>query len=136
MPTQPPIASLLALALIAGAGTATPALGAIFKCRSANGLWVYADHPPAGCHSAPIALPLPRFVHPPGAHADIRRPPDPAPAASRKDLRKRLQRDEATLRALRATPVPRDPALARWRRTALKAVTVDIATTRRDLQSR
>ena len=128
---------LLALTLLAGMGAATRAAGAIFKCRSGNGHWIYAARPPAGCRGAVSILPLARASRPheapprPQGHAAAR------PLAIAPDrLRARLRRYEATLHALHATRVPRDPALARWRTSALHAVTVDIAVLRRDLGAR
>ena len=135
--TRPPlITPVLALALLASMGAAVRAVGAIFKCRSGNGHWIYAARPPAGCQGPAAILSLARAPRPreaprPRGHGVAR------PATIAHDhLRERLRRYEATLHALHATRVPRDPALARWRTHALHTVTVDIAVLRHDLGAR
>lgn len=134
MPKPPLAAPLLALALLTGLGATPPAVGAIFKCRSGDGHWLYAARPPPDCQGRPTILPLTPRGKPPVPAPAGRRVEPPAPSRAR--LRARLHRDEATLRALHATRVPRDPALARWRTHALQAVTVDIAALRRHLAAR
>ena len=136
--TRPPlITPVLALALLAGMGAAARAEGAIFKCRSGNGHWIYAARPPAGCQGPAAILPLarttprPHAAPPPQGH-EVARPA----AVAHDHLRARLRRYEATLHALHATRVPRDPALAHWRTHALHTVTVDIAVLRHDLGTR
>ena len=135
--TRPPlITPVLALALLASMGAAARAVGAIFKCRSSSGHWVYAARPPADCQGPTAILPLARALRPheaprPRGHGVAR----PATIAHGR-LRGRLRRYEATLHALHATRVPRDPALAHWRAHALHTVTVDIAVLRHDLGTR
>lgn len=129
-------APLLALVLLAGPGLTPPAAAAIFKCRSTDGHWAYADHPLDGCRGTVTVVPMPRATARRARPAAAGRPvPDPPPAA-RDRLQGRLQRWQAALRALRATRIPRDPTLARWRMNALHTVVADIATLRRDLGSR
>ena len=132
MPRPPLIVPLLAVALLVSMGATARAMGAIFKCRSGDGHWIYAARPPAGCQGPPAILPLTRTPGPRAPRPRGRTVTHPA-LATRDRLRARLHRYEATLHALHATRIPHDPALARWRTNALHTVTVDISVLRRDL---
>ena len=136
MLSRPSITPVLAvaLALLAGMDAAGSAVGAIFKCRSADGHWIYAGRPPTGCRGPATILPLTPAVH--RAEPPRGRELGPPARLTPRHLRARLRRDEATLRALRATHAPRDPALERCRTHALRAVNADIATLRHDLAAR
>ena len=131
---RPPlIVSLLAVAMLTSMGATARAVGAIFKCRSGDGHWIYAARPPAGCQGPPAILPLARTLGPRAPRPRGRAATTHPAVATPDRLRARLRRYEATLHALHATRIPRDPALARWRTHALHAVTVDIAVLRHDL---
>ncbi len=119
------LASLPIVILLAGLALPPCAAATIFKCRSAGGHWSYADRPQAGCRGHwTILHPSPPT---PRAHVIARTPPPrrPPPVA-RRVVERRLRGWQAALRALRATRVPRDQTLARWRARALQLVVADI----------
>ncbi|MHB1513758.1 hypothetical protein [Acidiferrobacter sp.] len=116
---------MLALVLLAGCAQLPYAAAAIFKCRSANGHWSYADRPQPNCRGGWIVLqplPAPRRTRPTTPARAARRP---SPLA-RRTAQRRLRHWQATLSALRATRVPRDHTLALWRAEALHIVVADI----------
>lgn len=125
MPCPSRAASVLALVLLAGYAPLPYAAAAIFKCRSADGHWSYADRPQPNCRGGWITLqplPAPRRPRP---TAPVRATRQPSPLA-RRTARRRLRHWQATLNALRATRVPRDHTLALWRAEALHIVVADI----------
>lgn len=125
MPCPSRAASVLALVLFAGGAQLPCAAATIFKCRAADGHWSYADRPEPSCRGdRTILRPLPsaRRAHP---AAPVRTTRRPSPRA-RHATRRRLRHWQATLKALRATPVPRDHTLALWRAQAMHMVMADI----------
>ena len=125
MPCPSRAASLLFLLLFAGFTQLPYAAAAIFKCRSTDGHWSYADRPETSCRGSwTIFHPLPamRQARPAPHTRPTRRPPP----VVRRVVQRRLRRWQATLQELRTTRVPRDRTLALWRAQALHIVAADI----------
>ncbi len=103
-------------------GACMPAavFAAIFKCSGPHGHWHYSDHRPADCRGRLYVIARGDHAARPRTAASIR----PSPAARLAWLRADQKRWSQTLRALLATPIPRDGPLRTHRARAIERIEI------------